>query len=401
MSSSSSMLEVKQLSKAYPRYKSPVHRLWAMLSSGFQPDTRVALEDITFDLKRGETLAIIGRNGAGKSTLLQMICNTLTPTSGQVHAHGKIAALLELGAGFNPDFTGRENVYLNAALHGLTRREVDQRMSSILDFADIGDYIDQPVRTYSSGMYVRLAFAAIAHVDADILIIDEALAVGDAFFVQKCMRFLREFQRTGSILFVSHDSAAVTALCDRALWIQDGRVRMLGVAKTVSEAYLAQQFDTDAADSSQESFGSGGAQISGVDLLDEKGQVMTLMSGGEFVRLRVAIEAHHALASPIVGFYVKDRLGQTLFGDNTWQSYAHAPVAIPAGKHFVAEFSFVMPRLMTGTYTVAAAVAEGTQAQHEQHHWVHDALAFQVVQPDGGTGLVGIPMQQITIQLDT
>lgn len=371
-----------------------------MLSPGYQADTRVALENITFDLKRGETLAIIGRNGAGKSTLLQMICKTLTPSSGQVLANGKIAALLELGAGFNPDFTGRENIYLNAALHGLTRRQVDERMSSILDFAEIGDYIDQPVRTYSSGMYVRLAFAAITHVDAEILIIDEALAVGDIFFVQKCMRFLRQFQQTGSILFVSHDSAAVTALCDRALWIQEGRVHMLGLAKTVSEAYLAQQFDGDTTESSPQSFGSGGAQISVVDLIGEENQAITLISGGELVRLRIAIDANNALAGPIVGFYVKDRLGQTLFGDNTWQTYANAPVAIPAGKRFFAEFSFVMPRLMTGNYTVAIAVAEGTQTQHEQHHWIHDALAFQVVQTDGGTGLVGIPMQHIHIELD-
>ncbi|HCN5890272.1 TPA: ABC transporter ATP-binding protein, partial [Escherichia coli] len=158
-------------------------------------------------------------NGSGKSTLLQMICGTLQPTCGTIKVNGKIAALLELGSGFNPEFTGRENVYLNAAVYGLTRSEIELKFNDIVKFADIGDFIDQPVKNYSSGMYVRLAFAVIAHVDADILVVDEALAVGDAVFTQKCMRFIRKFQENGTLIFVSHDMASVQNLCEKALWL--------------------------------------------------------------------------------------------------------------------------------------------------------------------------------------
>src|SRR5690606_4084636 len=167
------------------------------------------------------------------STLLQLLCGTLTPSGGEVIVKGRVAALLELGAGFNPEFTGRDNVYLNASILGLSRGEIDARFDDIAAFADIGEFIDQPVKTYSSGMYVRLAFAVIAHVDADVLIIDEALAVGDALFTQKCMRFLRRFCENGTLLFVSHDSAAVTSLCERAIWLEHGTVRAIGPARDI------------------------------------------------------------------------------------------------------------------------------------------------------------------------
>ena len=179
-----------------------------------------ALRDISFDVSRGETVGIIGRNGSGKSTLLQIIAGTLSPSEGQVSVRGRVAALLELGAGFNPDYTGRENAYLNAQLLGLSKSQVDERFEDIAAFADIGEFIDQPVKVYSSGMYVRLAFAVVAHVDADVLIIDEALAVGDAFFTQKCMRFLRSFMSRGTVLFVSHDTGSVRNLCNRAIWLE-------------------------------------------------------------------------------------------------------------------------------------------------------------------------------------
>ena len=193
---------------------------------------------VSFDVRRGEVVGIIGRNGSGKSTLLQLVCGTLTPSAGQVVAKGRVAALLELGAGFNPEFTGRENVYLNGAIMGLTTAEIDARYARIVEFADIGDFLDQPLKTYSTGMVVRLAFAVIAHVDADVLVIDEALAVGDAFFVQKCMRFLREFMKRGTILFVSHDIGAIVNLCHRALWLHKGEVMLDGSPKDVTEAYL-------------------------------------------------------------------------------------------------------------------------------------------------------------------
>ncbi|MCV6577329.1 MAG: ABC transporter ATP-binding protein, partial [Cohaesibacter sp.] len=213
------VLDVNCVSKCYTSFSRPHQRLLSFFMPGRRRAQKDfwALKDISFTLDKGETIGIIGRNGSGKSTLLQIICGVLNPTDGSVALQGRVAALLELGAGFNPDFSGRENIYLNAAIYGLSKKQVDARLGDIIAFADIGEFIDHPVRHYSSGMFVRLAFAVIAHVDADVLIIDEALAVGDALFAQKCMRFLEAFKSHGSILFVSHDSGSITRFCDRAI----------------------------------------------------------------------------------------------------------------------------------------------------------------------------------------
>ena len=215
MSSNELAIKVEHLSKTYLIYDRPADRLKQFIGPRLQrlvgkPPVNYyhefwALRDVSFEVKKGETVGIIGRNGSGKSTLLQLICGTLNPSGGIVQTNGRVAALLELGAGFNPEFTGRENVYMNGAVLGLTPEEIDARFDDIAAFAEIGEFIEQPIKTYSSGMLVRLAFAVIAHVDADILVIDEALAVGDAVFTQKCMRFLRRFMEKGTILFVSHD----------------------------------------------------------------------------------------------------------------------------------------------------------------------------------------------------
>lgn len=254
-SDSDVVIRVEGLSKHYQIYDTPRDRLKQFVLPRLQHLTRrpvrqyfhefKALDDISFEVRRGETVGIIGRNGSGKSTLLQIVCGTLAPTSGTVETRGRIAALLELGSGFNPEFTGRENVYLYASVLGLKREEVAARFESIEAFADIGEFIEQPVKTYSSGMVVRLAFAVIAHVDADILVIDEALAVGDAFFVQKCMRFLRRFMEHGTILFVSHDTSAVINLCNHAIWLANGKIRFQGSSKDASERYLAAMFESE------------------------------------------------------------------------------------------------------------------------------------------------------------
>ena len=195
------------------------------------------MNDVSFDLWKGETLGIVGRNGSGKSTLLQLLCGIINPSSGKVDIRGRIAALLELGSGFNPEFTGRENIYLNGTLLGLRKKEIDERIDSIIEFSEIEEYIDQPVKQYSSGMLVRLAFSVITNVDADILVIDEALAVGDAYFNQKCMRFFRRFKRRGSLVFVSHDANAIIDLCDRAILLDKGKIVSTGRPKYVIDEY--------------------------------------------------------------------------------------------------------------------------------------------------------------------
>lgn len=237
--SSETIIEVSGLGKCFPVYDKPHHRLLQMffrkrrLYREFQ-----ALRDVSMHVKRGETVGIVGRNGSGKSTLLQIICGTLTPTSGEVSVQGRVAALLELGAGFNPDFTGRENVYMNAAVMNITRSEVAERLDDILAFADIGEFIDRPVKTYSSGMYVRLAFAVAIHVEPDILVVDEALSVGDEAFQRKCFARIEQLRRQGcSILFVSHAASTVIELCDRAVLLDGGELLAEGKPKSVISLY--------------------------------------------------------------------------------------------------------------------------------------------------------------------
>ncbi|MDB5894739.1 MAG: transporter ATP-binding protein [Rhodoferax sp.] len=225
--SSECVLSVQGISKCFEMYEQPRDRLMQFLAGGRRQYFRElwALRDISFELARGESVGLIGQNGSGKSTLLQIVTGTLSPTTGAVRSEGRVAALLELGAGFNPEFTGRENVYMNAAIMGVSRQQMAERMQKVLDFSELADFIDQPVKTYSSGMYARLAFSAAIHVDPDVLIVDETLAVGDARFVAKCMRRIQDLKKQGtSILFVSHDVTAVRTLCQRAVWIDKGRL---------------------------------------------------------------------------------------------------------------------------------------------------------------------------------
>jgi lipopolysaccharide transport system ATP-binding protein len=427
------------LGKCYHVYERPVHRLL----QGLLGDSRKlysefwALRNIDLTIRRGETLGIIGRNGSGKSTLLQLIAGTLAPTEGEIEVRGRIAALLELGSGFNPEFTGRENVYLNAALLGLTKAQIDERLDRILAFADIGVFIDQPIRNYSSGMVMRLAFSVMAHVDADVLIIDEALAVGDAFFTQKCMRFLREFKARGTLLFVSHDDSAVNGLCDRAIWLEKGAMQASGAAKDVTHQYLesviaerqsgpmrqissaAPQLRRDRHDARREwingsnlrndievipfdpatpGFGEMRARITEVSLRDEQGRALAWVVGGERVMLDVEVVAEEDIETPIVGFYLKDRLGQQLFGDNTYLSTLARERRMPAGQAFRARFEFMMPRLRTGDYFFTIGVADGDKEEHSIQHWIHEALAVRSEAEEWATGLIGIPMADIQLE---
>ena len=240
------VLSVKNVSKCFEMYEKPVHRLYQTLCAGRKKFYKEfwALKDISFDVHRGECVGIIGRNGAGKSTVLQIITGTLAPTSGEVKVNGRIAALLELGSGFNPEFTGHENVYLNGAILGLSKEEIDKRYDDILAFADIGDFIDQPVKTYSSGMMVRLAFAVQVMVDPDVLIVDEALAVGDMFFQQKCLHYMKRLCERGcTLLFVSHSLGTVRSLCQRAILLRGGRIVCDGEASDVCNQYWNDSVD--------------------------------------------------------------------------------------------------------------------------------------------------------------
>ncbi|PAM68735.1 ABC transporter ATP-binding protein [Stenotrophomonas maltophilia] len=463
MSSDPIALKVDGVSKHYEIYASPQQRLKAALfnqaasmlgrrreSSGRRFS---ALDDVSFSIRKGETVGIIGRNGSGKSTLLQLLSGTLSPSAGQILVDGRVAPLLELGAGFNPEFTGRENVFFNGSLLGLSEDRLREKYDSIVEFADIGEFIDQPVKTYSSGMFVRLAFAVIAHVEADILVIDEALSVGDAFFVQKCMRFLREFMKNGTVVFVSHDTAAVINLCDRVIWLSQGKVVADGSPKEVTAKYLedlyavemaaagpapaaiaaeaaegarpapanepgpmamaprdfrqdlinasAQRVDIRLFEFNRENgFGLGGAQIESVSFVDASNRPLAWVIGGEAVRLQIRCRTQVALASPIIGFEVYDRLGQTLFADNTYVASAEPPPLVAPGEVLTAAFDFRMPVLREGDYTLSAAIADGNQERHVQHHWLHDALAFHVHAKGVCLGMFRAPMQRVHLAVE-
>jgi lipopolysaccharide transport system ATP-binding protein len=459
-------IEAKELSKCYLVYNKPIDRLkqaiMPRIRGVLNPLVRVfgkkaqapayyspywALHSLSFHVKRGETLAVIGRNGSGKSTLLQLLCGTLTPTGGQAIVKGRVAALLELGSGFNPEYTGRENVYLNASILGLTSQEIDQRIDEILAFADIGEYVEQPVKTYSSGMTMRLAFSVITHVDADILIVDEALAVGDAYFQQKCMRWLRQFRENGTVLFCGHDTAAVLNLCDRAIWLDKGQVMMHGGASEVCEAYLAsinaqamgiperpmrhpdvKHGKTSAVKAAEKqptvvelhsksigllpqivqlvepsdesrSYGSGDASISEVTMTREDGSPLHLLNGGEKVLVTVKVKVVAHIDNPFVGFFIKDRLGQPLFGDNTFESYVREKLSFESGEEAVARFVFALPLLLTGSYMLTVAIASGPIQVPVVHDWLHDALSFEVRSPLLNGVLVGIPMEKIELKV--
>ena len=455
--SSDAVIEVQGLGKRYEIYAQPRDRLRQMVVPPLRRALGLAahdyfkefwaLRDVSFSVRRGETVAIVGQNGSGKSTLLQLVCGTLSPTTGGVRIAGRIAALLELGAGFNTEFSGRENVFLSGLLYGISREELARRYDSIVAFAEIGEFIDQPVKTYSSGMYVRLAFSIAAHVDADVLVVDEALSVGDVRFTQKCMRFLREFQKTGTLLFVSHDTSAVVGLCSRAVWLDHGSLRMDGSAKETVEAYLAAQhaldreaegdsvvmksvsgtasslpavprdvqdarwptlrehgglaqfvfFEFDPERATTE-FGAGGAEITGARFLNEEGAPVTISYGGEVVQLSISATAHQALDNVIFGFYFKDRMGQRLFGDNSFMTYLDKPVVTTAGDRLTALFRFRMPTLPVGLYSIDLAIASGSQDNHTQQHWVHDALEVRGSDSSMKHGLVGLPMLDIAVR---
>jgi len=396
----------------------------------------LALKDVSITIKKRETVGIIGRNGSGKSTLLQIICGTLSPTSGDVFTNGRVAALLELGSGFNPEFTGRENVYLNGAVLGLSRKEIDSRFDDIAKFADIGEFIDQPTKTYSSGMMVRLAFAVIAHVDANILIVDEALSVGDAVFTQKCMRFIRKFQEQGSLIFVSHDMGAVQNLCDTAIWLNKGEVMAHGPVKEVSEKYLeftvqeiyGEEIRLDATSILESedrqrgevisSLGSYGDQLTiknnleqakgwktGIAYIDEitiqklNGHNNDIFIGGEMVRITIYAHSSEVLERPIVGFLFRDKYGQDLFGENTLSFTRDKNIPLNPERQLVASFDFVLPMLPNGSYSVMASLADGDLVNHIQHHWLHDALIIEVVNSKVRYGLVGIPFQKVNLEV--
>lgn len=396
------VIKINELAKVYHLYNKPTDRIKeAFMSFGSQKKYHkdfYALKGISFEIKRGETVGIIGKNGSGKSTLLKILTGVLTPSSGNLFVVGRISALLELGTGFNPEYTGIENIYLNGTIMGYSKEEMDAKLEKITSFADIGDFINQPVKTYSSGMFVRLAFAVAINVDPEVLIIDEALSVGDIKFQQKCFRKIEEFKVDKTVLFVSHDLIAVNKFCDRTIWLNDGIIVEDGKPFEVSKKYQAFMLDSkltrydeldkedDLAprdsiqlnDVSLDVLGDNKAQIIGVGLYDvASNKRVNIVTKGQPVKAYIRVKFNTTINNPIYGFSIKDRLNNIVTQTN---SYVLDQGVKPgtAGEITDVAFEFVIPNLSIGSYTLSPALASGSQEDHIQHSWVHDALVFQV-----------------------
>ncbi len=417
------VLRVEGVSKQYRIYERPADRLKETLTRGRWKRHREfwALSDISFELEKGTTTGIIGPNGCGKSTLLQIIAGTLDPTHGAVHHEGRVAALLELGAGFNPEFTGIENIFMNASLMGFSRAETETLLPEIERFAEIGDFIYQPVKTYSSGMYIRLAFATAVSAMPQILIVDEALAVGDAVFQHRCLRRLKEMQESGmTILFVSHDPGAIRALCSRAVLLHAGRMEALGKPTDVlnryqklimarEDAYESKQITTSGTDEHETNaaedenaiplrytyrHGDGSAEILRVELLNATHRSIELVESGEAVLVRVRVRFHADEESPVCGFLLRNRHGIHLYGTNTELQKADFGPA-RAGEVFEVIFAFDC-WLAPDTYAATIAVHNRNGVSFD---WLDGALFFRVMSAIAMEGVANLNASVMARQL--
>ncbi|HAF25337.1 MAG TPA: ABC transporter ATP-binding protein, partial [Blastocatellia bacterium] len=390
-------LRVEKVSKQYRIYERPGDRLKESLTRGLLRRHKEfwALRDVDFEIQSGTTVGIVGPNGCGKSTLLQIISGTLAPTHGEVWHEGRIAALLELGAGFDPEFTGVENVYMNATLMGLSRRETDALFPAVERFAEIGPFLHQSVKTYSSGMYVRLAFAIAASVEPDILIIDEALAVGDAVFQHRCLRRIKELHERGTtVLFVSHDAAAVRALCSRAILLKSGKVVADGKPADVlnryqkmimerEQAYEAESSSpsealpaeerTVAAPSYTYRHGDGSAEITGAELTDSARRQVEIVETGEPLTLRVVTRFNRDVDDPVIGFLIRNRHGIHAYGTNTKEQQIEFGT-IRRGETLEVTFAFNC-WLGIDQYSISLAVHS---RDGQAYDWLDAALFFRV-----------------------
>jgi lipopolysaccharide transport system ATP-binding protein len=400
----SSAVEFERVSKSYSIYSAPRDRLKELATFNlrqFHTDFW-ALRDVSFQVRKGETFCIVGENGSGKSTLLQICAGILPPTSGTVSTRGRVAALLELGSGFNPEFSGRENIYLNGAILGFSAREMDQRLAEIEAFAEIGDFIRQPVNTYSNGMVVRLAFAVAIHLDPEILIVDEALAVGDIYFRQRCMRKVQEMRGKGTtIIFVSHSTGDIKALGDRTLWLDKGSVRGLGRTDLVVSQYLAAMAAKDRAYQSREvhvppdrqtsrpeeivegipnidhRFGDGKAEIIGIAVFDTDGNRLGSLQPGTTIVVRISVRAKANLDSPIVGFMFRNHLGVDFAGTNTARERRDLP-PLYIGEFCTVDFYIDLPVLYATSFSFSPAIANGTLEHYSTCDWIDNAVVLQM-----------------------
>jgi len=403
-------ITVTNLGKAYKQYPSRWSRLaeWVMPGQKQRHALRWVLQDINFTVDPGEAVGIIGINGAGKSTLLKMITGTTQPTTGSVRITGRVAALLELGMGFHPDFTGRQNAFMAGQLLGYSIEEIARLMPEIEAFAEIGDYIDQPVRIYSSGMQMRLAFSVATAQRPDVLIVDEALSVGDVYFQHKSFERIREYRKQGTtLLIVSHDRQAIQSICDRAVLLQAGHVAMIGDPEAVMDYYNALLSETRNQSIRQEVMpdgktrtvsGNGDAEIAAIELLDESERAIEVVDVGQILTLKIAVKTNRALPRLVLGYGVRDRFGHNMFGTNT--DLTEQPLYDLAADEIVIYRITFPANLGVGAYSVQVAIVADGSRLDNKYEWRDRALIFQVINTDKH-GFVGCLWLDQSISIET
>ena len=388
---SAPVLKIEKLGKAFREYGMEWQRMLSWFGFTQAPASEHwVLRHVNFEVRAGEAVGIVGQNGAGKSTLLKLVTGTLRPTEGSVRVAGRIAAILELGMGFNPDLTGRQNVRYSAGLMGMSAAQIEQAMPCIEEFAEIGDYFDQPIRTYSSGMQMRVAFSVVTAIRPEVLIVDEALSVGDAYFSHKSMARIREFREQGTtLLIVSHDSTAIQALCDRAILLDSGSLLKDGPPEEVMDYYNALiaakenasvQVTRHDSGRAQTISGSGEAVVESIGLFNSVDQPVEFVNVGEQVRLRVRVGVREPIARLVFGYMIKDRLGQPVFGTNTFHT-RQTVEKVEAGQ--IIEYIIAFPmNIGPGSYSISTALVSSDTHLVDNYEWRDLALMFTVANAD-------------------
>lgn len=389
------MIVVKNISKIFKLYRQPSERLKEILLRRCYHKEFPAVKDLSFQVQNGETLGIVGENGAGKSTVLKLLTGILIPDSGSVHISGKITGLLELGTGFNAEFSGVDNIIHNATYLGLSKPEIDEKLDTIIEFTELGEFIHEPIKTYSSGMVMRLAFSVAIHAEPEVFVVDEALSVGDAYFQQKCFQKIREFKENGgSIVFVSHDMNSVKVLCDKAILLNQGCAVEYGEPEAIINSYnflIAQRScgqEIKYRDKKTSSYGNHKVMIEKVDLLDDNNNKSQILMSGHSASIKVRLKGYEAMDDLTLGIAIRDRFGQDIYGTNSY--YLKKQIGIQPGQILIVTYAFEEFNLGPGKYSITVAIHKDASHIDECVHWMDGCVVFEIVAGDDHffTGLV-------------
>lgn len=379
------MISIKNISKTFKLYQTPSDRLKEIVLRRCYHKEFQALKNVSFEVQEGETLGIIGENGAGKSTILKVLTGILMPDTGSMHVTGKITGLLELGTGFNAEFSGVDNIFYNATYLGLSRREIEERLDKIIEFTELKDFIHEPIKTYSSGMVMRLAFSVAIHADPQAFVVDEALSVGDAYFQQKCMRKIKEFKNNGgSIVFVSHDMNAVKVLCDQAILLEEGNVVKHGEPETIINTYnflIAKRSKGEEiryqSNNTSSGYGNSKVMIDSVVLLDENNSRSEILISGHPVKFVIRLIGQETVNNITIGIGIRDKFGQDIYGTNSF--HLKKNISIKRGQSLLITYAFDEFNIGPGKYSLSVSAHTGDTHVNECFHWVDKCVVFEVI----------------------